>query len=155
MGIVGSVHVVVNCFFLQAFEDRYFRKREISWAILSASCGLISPVESKPNSKITKMKMIGVKLMASSIIDKKSQRRGRRAEPQATGLRRQTRTKHASQSFGRLHLSSCYFLKRSKIDISCSSAFPRVFHFHPSECFFEWGQQRRTSLPPPIDELRL
>jgi hypothetical protein len=32
---------------------------------------LTCPAESKPNSKITKTKMIGVMLMASSIIDKK------------------------------------------------------------------------------------
>jgi hypothetical protein len=49
-----------------------------------------------------------------SIIDKKSPRRGRRAEPQSTGLRRQTRRKRASQSLGRSHLSSCYFSQAFK-----------------------------------------
>jgi hypothetical protein len=79
---------------------------------------LTCPAESKPNSKITNTKMIGVILMASSIIGKKSPRPGRRAEPQSTDLRRQTRRKHASPTLERLDLSSRYFLKRSKIDIS-------------------------------------
>jgi hypothetical protein len=57
-------------------------------------------------------------LMACSVSDKKSPRRGRRAEPQSTDSRRQTRRKHASRTLERLHLSSCYFLKRSKTDIS-------------------------------------
>src|SRR5947207_9308912 len=38
----------------------------------SASCVLTCPVESKPNSRMIKKKTIGVVLMASSIIDKKS-----------------------------------------------------------------------------------
>ena len=62
--------------------------------------------------------MIGVTLIACSIIDKKSPRRGRRAEPQSTGLKGQTRTKHANRTLERLHLSSRYFLKRSKTEIS-------------------------------------
>src|SRR5437667_10130782 len=53
--------------------------------------------------------MIGVKLMASSIIDKKSPRRGRRAEHRATDLRWRTRMKRSSLSLGRLDLSSYYF----------------------------------------------
>jgi DnaJ-class molecular chaperone len=57
-------------------------------------------------------------LMASSIIDKKSPRRGRRVERQSMDSRRQTRRKHASRTLERLDLSSRYFLKRSKIDIS-------------------------------------
>jgi hypothetical protein len=59
----------------QFFEDRDFRKSQISCANLSARTLLVSrdrvagglltcPVESKPNSKITKTKMIGVMLMA-------------------------------------------------------------------------------------------
>src|SRR4029077_19783555 len=62
--------------------------------------------------------MISVMLMACSVSDKKSPRRGKRAEPQSTDSRRQTRRKHASRTLERLDLSSCYFLKRSKIDIS-------------------------------------
>src|SRR5438105_8132199 len=58
-------------FLSQSFEDRYFRKFKISWPIFSASCVLTCPVESKPNSRMIKMKTIGVALMASSIIDKK------------------------------------------------------------------------------------
>jgi len=70
-----------------------------------------------------KMNTIGVKLMGSSIIDKKSPRRGTRAEHQSTDLRRQTRRKHASRTLERLDLSSRYFLKRSQIDISRSAKF--------------------------------
>jgi len=65
-----------------------------------------------------KTNMIGVMLMASPIIDKKSPPRGGRAEHRATDLRRQTRRKQASLTLERLDLSSRYFLKRSKIDIS-------------------------------------
>src|SRR6266446_1033537 len=53
--------------------------------------------------------MIGVMLMVYSISDKKSPRRGRRAEHQSTDSRRRTRRKNPSQGLGRLHLSSCYF----------------------------------------------
>src|SRR6266567_4673353 len=53
-------------FLSQSFEDRYFRKFEISWAIFSVSCVLTCPVESKPNSRMIKMKTIGVVLMVSS-----------------------------------------------------------------------------------------
>jgi hypothetical protein len=84
-------------------------------------CGrrvLTDAVESKPNSKITKTKMIGVMLMASSIIDKRSLRRECRKERPAMDLRRQTRRKRSTLSLGRLNLSSCYFLKHSKTDIS-------------------------------------
>src|SRR6266404_2431709 len=58
------------------------------------------------------------------IIGKKLQRRGRRAEHQSMDSRRQTRRKRASRSPGRLHLSSCYFLKRSKTDVSQNAKFP-------------------------------
>src|SRR6266478_9842556 len=105
-------------FLPQSFEDRYLRKFEISWAIFSVSCVLTCPVESKPNSRMIKMKTIGVVLMVSSIIDKKSPRPGCRAEHRATDSRPRTRRKRPSQGLGRLHLSSCYFLKRSEIDIS-------------------------------------
>src|SRR6266700_4642069 len=89
----------------------------------SASCVLTCSVESKPNSKITKTKTISVALMASSIIDKKSPRPGCRPEHRATDSRRQTRREHASRTPERLDLSSRYFLKRSKIDISRSAKF--------------------------------
>jgi hypothetical protein len=69
------------------------------------------------------MNTISVMLMGSPIIDKKSPRRGRRAEHQSTDSRRQTKRKHASRTLERLDLFSCYFLKRSKIDISCSAKF--------------------------------
>jgi hypothetical protein len=105
-------------FLSQSFEDRYFRKFEISWAIFSASCVLTCPIESKPNSRMIKMKTIGVVLMASSIIDKKLPRPGCRAEHRATDLRLQTRRKRSSLIPEQLSLSSRYFLKRSKIDIS-------------------------------------
>jgi len=70
-----------------------------------------------------KTKMIGAKLMASPIIDKKSPRLGRRAKHQSTDSRRQTRRKHASRTLERLDLFSCHFLKRSKIDISRGAKF--------------------------------
>src|SRR5882762_9190693 len=72
---------------------------------------------------MTKRKTIGVMLMASSIIDKKSPRRAGRGEHRATDLRRRTRRKNPSLRLGRLHLSSRYFLKRSKIDISGNLRF--------------------------------
>src|SRR6266705_4948810 len=95
-------------FLPQSFEDRYFRKFEISWAIFSVSCVLTCPVESKPNSRMIKMKTIGVVLMASSIIDKKSRRPECRPEHRATDLRGRTRRKGSSLSLGRLDLPSYY-----------------------------------------------
>jgi hypothetical protein len=65
-----------------------------------------------------KTKTIGVMLMASSIIDKKLPRRGCRAEHRATDSRLRTRRKRSSLIPEQLSLSSRYFLKRSKIDIS-------------------------------------
>jgi len=105
-------------FLPQSFEDRYLRKFEISWAIFSVSCVLTCPVESKPNSRMIKMKTIGVVLMVSSIIDKKSPRPGCRAEHRTTDLRGRTRMKRSSLIPEQLSLSSRYFLKLSKIDIS-------------------------------------
>src|SRR5205085_3597262 len=100
----------------QAFEDRHFRKFAIPSANLLA--GLDRSGESRPNSRMTKMKTIGVMLMVCSITGKKSPRRARRGEHRATDSRRQTRRKHPSLSLERLNLSSHYFLKRSKTDIS-------------------------------------
>ena len=51
-------------------------------------------------------------------IDKKSPRPGCQAEHRAADLRRRTRMKRSSLRLGRLDLSSYYFLKCSKIDIS-------------------------------------
>src|SRR6266516_2390916 len=96
-------------FLPQSFEDRYFRKFEISWAIFSASCVLTCPVEAKPNSRMIKMKTIGVVLMAFSIIDKRSPRPGCRPEHRVTDSRGRTRMKRSSLSLGRLDLSSYYF----------------------------------------------
>src|SRR3954469_20303443 len=70
-----------------------------------------------------KMKMIGVVLMACSIIDKKSRRRECRPEHRATDLKRRTKMKRSNLSLGRLDLSSYYFLKHSKIDISGNLRF--------------------------------
>src|SRR6266487_4585906 len=70
-----------------------------------------------------KMKTIGVMLMAASIIDKKLPRPGCRAEHRATGLRPRTRRKRSSLIPEQLSLSSYYFLKRSKIDISGNLRF--------------------------------
>jgi hypothetical protein len=79
---------------------------------------LTCPIESKPNSRMIKANTIAVMPMASSIIDKKLRRRGCRGEHRGTDLRRRTRRKSPSLSLGRLDLSSWYFLKNSKIDIS-------------------------------------
>ena len=79
---------------------------------------LTCPAESKPNSRMIKMRTIGVMLMASSIIDKRSPRPGCRAEHRATDSRLRTRRKRSSLIPEQLSLSSRYFLKRSKIDIS-------------------------------------
>jgi hypothetical protein len=84
---------------------------------------LTCPIESKPNSRMIKTNTIGVMPMASSIIDKKSPRRGRREKHRATDLRRRTRRKSPSLSLGRLDLSSWYYLKHSKIDISQNMKF--------------------------------
>jgi len=70
-----------------------------------------------------KTKMIVIVLMASSIIDKKSPRRECRPEHRATDLRRRTRMKGSSLIPEQLSLSSRYFLKRSKIDISGNLRF--------------------------------
>src|SRR5258708_35628923 len=70
-----------------------------------------------------KTNTIGVMLMASSIIDKKSPRPGCRAVHRATGLRRRTRRKRSKLIPEQLSLSSRYFLKRSKIDISRGAKF--------------------------------
>jgi hypothetical protein len=105
-------------FLSQPFEDRYFRKFEISRAIFSASCVLTRSVESKPNSKISKTKMIGVMLIAFRVTGKKSPQRGGRAEHRATDLRLRTRMKRSSLIPVQLSLSSRYFLKRLKTDIS-------------------------------------
>src|ERR1700730_5174856 len=67
--------------------------------------------------------MIVIVLMVSSIIDKKSPRPGGRAEHRATDLRERTRRIHASLIPEQLSLSSRYFLKRSKIDISHDMKF--------------------------------
>jgi hypothetical protein len=61
-------------------------------------------------------KTIGVMLMASSIIEKKSQGRENRAELRATDSKRRTRRKRSSRRW--LNSSSRYFLKHSKIGIS-------------------------------------
>src|SRR5205807_5178789 len=81
-------------------------------------CFLTGPAESKPNSRMMRAKTIGVMLMASSIIEKKSQGRENRAELRATDSKRRTRRKCSRLGPGKLNLSSRYFLKRLKTDIS-------------------------------------
>jgi hypothetical protein len=53
-----------------------------------------------------------------TLMDEKSPGRWWRAEPRATDLWWQTRTKRSNRRLEGLNLSSRYFLKRSKIDIS-------------------------------------
>ena len=86
-------------------------------------CLLTGPAESKPNSRMMRAKTIGVMLMASSIIDKKLPRRGCRAEHRATDSRLRTRRKRSSLIPEQLSLSSRYFLKHSKTDISGNLRF--------------------------------
>jgi hypothetical protein len=62
--------------------------------------------------------MIAVKLMGSSIIDKKSPPLRGRPEHRVTDLRWRTKRKRASPIREQLSLSSRYFLKRLRIDIS-------------------------------------
>ena len=76
------------------------------------------PVESKPNSTMIKRNRIGIMLIASSLIEKKSPTRGWREEHEATDMRWRTRRKSPSLSLGLLDLSSRYYLKHPKIDIS-------------------------------------
>ena len=72
--IVGSVHVVVIWFVISFSSFRRLRFQKISrflraatvLAVIVLPAVLTCPVESKPNSKITKTKMIGVMLMAFS-----------------------------------------------------------------------------------------
>jgi hypothetical protein len=73
--IIGSVHVVVNCFVISfsSFRRSAFQK----FSDFSSFGG------SKPNRRMTKAKTISVVLMAS-IIDKKSPRRECRPEHRAT-----------------------------------------------------------------------
>ena len=75
-------------------------------------------VESKPNSTMIKTNTISVMLMATSIIDKKSPKPPWREEHREMDLRRRTRRKSSSPSFGQLDLCSWYFLKNSNPDIS-------------------------------------
>src|SRR5437870_1021225 len=83
-----------------------------------------------------KMNTIGVMVMVYSIIGKKSSRPGCRAEHRATDSRLQTRRKRASRTLEGLHLSSCYFLKRSKTDISQSvKSIPRFLGAAPGRPF--------------------
>jgi len=114
---------LVRYFFLKRAKIEISEKLRFPVRSFSASCVLICPVESKPNSRMIKTNMIDVMLMASPIIDKKSPQRGKRAKHQSTDSRRQTRKKHASRTLERLDLSSRYFLKRSQIDISRSAKF--------------------------------
>jgi hypothetical protein len=71
LGFSSVLQFVIS---FSSFRRPIFQKFEISRAIFSASCVLTSPVESKPNSRITKRKTISVMVMASSIIDKRSLR---------------------------------------------------------------------------------
>jgi hypothetical protein len=78
--------------------------------------------ESKPNSRMIKTRMMSVTLM-TSVIGKKLPSRGGQPERRATDSRRQTRMTRPNLSLGRFDLSSRYFLKRSKIDISQNVKF--------------------------------
>ena len=115
LGFSSVLQFVIS---FSSFRRPIFQKFEISRAIFSASCVLTSPVESKPNSRITKRKTISIMVMASSLIDKRSLRRECRKERPAMDLRRETRRKRSTLSLERLDLSSCYFLKHFEIDIS-------------------------------------
>src|SRR5439155_20370888 len=114
---VGSnIHYSLSSFRTPTFQktSKIFKPRITRMTGMNADhsqfwCLLNGPAESKPNRRITKAKTIGVTLMASSLIDKKSPRPGCRAEHRATDLRRQTRRKDSSLSLGGFGLSSRYF----------------------------------------------
>ena len=89
------------------------------------------PVESKPNSTMIKTNRIGSMLIASPIIDKKSPRREWQQEHEATDLRWRTRRKSPGLRLGRLDLSSWYYLKHPKINISQTHEISRTM-FLPS-----------------------
>src|SRR5438270_9998418 len=108
MVVVNSVHVLVCYFFLNLSKIDISENLRFLARSFSASCVLTCPVESRPNSRMIKKKTIGVMLMASSIIDKKSPPRECRPEHRATDLRGRTRTKRSTLSLGRLDLSSYY-----------------------------------------------
>jgi len=114
---------LVGYFFLKLSKIDISENLRFLARSFSASCLLACPVESKPNSRMIKTKTIGVMLMASSIIDKKLPRRGCRAEHRATDSRLRTRRKRSSLIPEQLSLSSRYFLKRSKTDISQNVKF--------------------------------
>jgi len=95
-------------------------------------------------------------LMASSIIDKRSPRLGRRAEHQSTDSRRRTRKKHASLIPEQLSLSSRYFLKRSKIDISRNVKFSfGTLNAHRRTWIVVSGLENPAKTPPGYDRITI
>src|SRR5260370_2749012 len=94
------------CSFLsQAFEDRHFRKLEVF------SRDSLRPAESKPNNKMIRKKTIGVRFMGGKLPERRW-----RAECRTGDLEQRTKRKCSSRRW--LNLSSRYFLKRSKLEIS-------------------------------------
>src|SRR5260370_41928995 len=89
-------HFCTHHFFLKRSKIEISENLRFLARSFSANCVLTCSVESKPNSRITKTNMIGVMLMASSIIDKKSLRRANLGEHRATDSRRRTRRKRPS-----------------------------------------------------------
>jgi hypothetical protein len=69
------------------------------------------------------MNTIDVRLMAYSFSGKRSSGRESRGECRATDSRRRTRMKHSNLILQQSDLSSCFFLKRLKIDISQNVKF--------------------------------
>jgi hypothetical protein len=108
-------------FLPQAFEDRDFRTltsrmRSLAVIVLPAGVDLSGRIETEQENHQDKDDCHCAH--GSSITGKKSPRRECRSGHRATDSRRQTRRKRSSLIPEQLSLSSRYFLKRSKTDIS-------------------------------------
>src|SRR6266403_4972909 len=112
----------------QAFEDRHFRKSEICCAILQRRCFFLAVIVLLPAHLDLSGRIEAEQENDQSEDDRdcahglftcrKSLRQRWRVARSATDSIRRTRRKRPSLSLSRSYLSSRYFLKRSKIDIS-------------------------------------
>jgi len=84
-------------------------------------------------------------LCVLTIIDKKSPKPAWREEHLAVDLRERTRRKKSSLSLGRLNLSSCYYLKNLKIDISQRREISCAMFLRSKRVFQPWMQHGKQS----------
>src|SRR5215470_18039319 len=80
-----------------------------------------------------------------TIIDKKSPKPAWREEHLAVDLRERTRRKNSSLSLGRLDLSSCYYLKNLKIDISQRREISCAMFWRSKRVFQPWMPHGKRS----------